>query len=1314
MADDLDAYYSLENDIDCTASATWNSGAGFAPIMEFTGTFDGQNYTIDHFAMNRPGSGYGFGIFGTTSGATIKNFAMTNVDVVANDWVGAVAGRIIDSTVENIQVQGDVLGGLGVGGVIGIADWGVNEMSKVSMVGTVTDTTAWGGGVIGYAVNMNIDSVYFNGTMTGTNTSGGITGNFVANGSNTATLSNCYAVGTLNDQNFKSGLVGNLGEFESGAVNVVNCFTVMTGDNPVAGLFARRDGTNITVTNSYFDQTAAGTTFCGADGAQAGCTAVNTDGTDSHHFESLSVEPIQSWTLDGNWDISDGGYPFLVQTVVEPYDAIVAPSAVTNLTIDPGDDQFSADWDLPSDNGGSPVTDYDFQFKPHDDAEWNVINHPVTGASEMLNFVDLRIDNGSFYDFRVAATNAAGTGPYVSVDNFMVGDTPGVPVNVALVNDVENAAIDVSWEAPSTDGGLALTGYHVVTRNAGDDSLVEDAALDASTLSHRIEGLAYRSFYDISVYATNAAGSGSSADSTSYFFADIAYTITTCEQLQNMGDDLEGDFVLANDIDCSDTITWNEGAGFRPIENFSGTLNGQNHKITDLLIDASSGPVGIFASTDDATLSNLELSGFSITALISETNTGLLIGEAAGNLTLNNVIAGGSLHCSAVCGGVVGSIQSDGVVSLTGIESTVELWGDEEQTGYAPIFVSGGVVGDVQMIDSGTFALDSSVSEASINTISEMSFATGGFIGDLYSAGSDATVDIVDNHYLAGTAFGGIISGGLVGYVSLGDGVTALIDQNTIDQDVSVGAFEYSGGAIGQIETSNTDESEGLVISNIASSAAILGVERGAGLVATIDSPATPFAVIESSYSDSQSFGALNLFGGLAAVAEGTTLRDVYFAGDFEANGIGGGLIAQANDVLVTNGYAAGSLAVGGTSVGGIIGVAAGTTSINDSFSATELISDGGTLSGSIIGEITNIPDAATFMANVYNDENVTTLENCAYYLNESEEPVAMNTGCYNVDTPEVPDETYFYNSANEPFDAWDFDEIWRTHTSTYPTFQLFDGEPEVVTYTVNIASGTHGTTSPQGAIEVEEGEDLLVTVSPDDGYVVAEVLVDEESVELADGGYTFSDVSSDHTFSVTFKAQETVGEGDDSNSGPVTTTTRSSNTVNSIASTVDTEEETETKILLNDFANYFGEGVLLDLEVNDVIYFMVNGEEHSATVKEIGDGYIVLTLASTPHDVTIALGQSSQSDVTGDEQADIAVTYVSVVDNKATLKFRQLALTDDAPAVSTPRAVPSQQNATATQEKAFNWQWIVIAVVVVLGIVVIVVFKRKSIEKKR
>ena len=92
----------------------------------------------------------------------------------------------------------------------------------------------------------------------------------------------------------------------------------------------------------------------------------------------------------------------------------------------------------------------------------------------------------------------------------------------------------------------------------------------------------------------------------------------------------------------------------------------------------------------------------------------------------------------------------------------------------------------------------------------------------------------------------------------------------------------------------------------------------------------------------------------------------------------------------------------------------------------------------------------------------------------------------------------------------------------------------DVPTHTIHVDVGTGGTVSPAGDINgnitVEDGDDVVFTVKADSNYAVSTVTVDGEAVTLFDGTYTFTDVISDHTISVTF---EYVGSGEDPDDDP-------------------------------------------------------------------------------------------------------------------------------------------------------------------------------------
>jgi uncharacterized protein YjiK len=85
-------------------------------------------------------------------------------------------------------------------------------------------------------------------------------------------------------------------------------------------------------------------------------------------------------------------------------------------------------------------------------------------------------------------------------------------------------------------------------------------------------------------------------------------SISTCEELQNIG--LNENYKLVNDIDCSDTINWNNGLGFDPIGKvgeFNGKLEGNGYHIYDLYIKRpSENYVGLFGR-NNGEIRNLKL-----------------------------------------------------------------------------------------------------------------------------------------------------------------------------------------------------------------------------------------------------------------------------------------------------------------------------------------------------------------------------------------------------------------------------------------------------------------------------------------------------------------------------------------------------------------------------------------------------------------------------------------------------------------------------------------------------------------------------------
>ncbi len=113
-------------------------------------------------------------------------------------------------------------------------------------------------------------------------------------------------------------------------------------------------------------------------------------------------------------------------------------------------------------------------------------------------------------------------------------------------------------------------------------------------------------------------------------------------------------------------------------------------------------------------------------------------------------------------------------------------------------------------------------------------------------------------------------------------------------------------------------------------------------------------------------------------------------------------------------------------------------------------------------------------------------------------------------------------------------------------------------------------------------------------------------------------------------------------------------------ASNVVVSEPEPTKIILNDFTEYTdsqSKGKTLNLTVNQVIYFSVDGGEHSVTIKDISDdGYVTFVLASTPRTERLKVGETGRYDVNDDGSNDVEVSVLGVNGKHVGMAFKQLA----------------------------------------------------------
>jgi len=209
--------------------------------------------------------------------------------------------------------------------------------------------------------------------------------------------------------------------------------------------------------------------------------------------------------------------------------------------------------------------------------------------------------------------------------------------------------------------------------------------------------------------------------------------VTNCQDLQNINNNLAGFYQLTNDIDCSDTKTWNNGFGFIPIglnvsigtssPDFTGTLDGSGHSINNLYINASNvgigtsspvsigteSPLGMISSATGATIRNLNVQNASIQG-DTYGNASILAGQLTNSLVQNVQVQGSIIAGTYATSGGITAVLNNSQIILS--SANVNLTGG--------IYETGGLAG---------IALASTIDQSSSSGVINSNANTGGLVG---------------------------------------------------------------------------------------------------------------------------------------------------------------------------------------------------------------------------------------------------------------------------------------------------------------------------------------------------------------------------------------------------------------------------------------------------------------------------------------------------------------------------------------------------------------------------------------------------------
>ena len=241
---------------------------------------------------------------------------------------------------------------------------------------------------------------------------------------------------------------------------------------------------------------------------------VESDTMRSYTVTGLSNDRTYGFRVRGTNSVGGGAASDEAQATPEAG----APGAPTNLRPTAGDGEVALSWTAPSDNGGEPITEYQYRYddEPLTAAAGDWIATGGTGTTATV----YGLMNGTTYYFKVRAVNDLGCDEPDEPDgcgqeSLEVSATPfGKPVTeVVLANLMsdKDSRVELTWTtAPVTPYPTdKLSGFQYRQKAGGGyGSWIDIRNSDAMDRDHFVTGLMNGTTYTFQVRAVNSSGGG--------------------------------------------------------------------------------------------------------------------------------------------------------------------------------------------------------------------------------------------------------------------------------------------------------------------------------------------------------------------------------------------------------------------------------------------------------------------------------------------------------------------------------------------------------------------------------------------------------------------------------------------------------------------------------------------------------------------------------------------------------------------------------------------------------------------------------------
>ena len=266
----------------------------------------------------------------------------------------------------------------------------------------------------------------------------------------TTTALTCTISGLTNGQQFTVAVVATNSGGDSAESNTRTATPATTPTAPAnvtATAAANRD-----VTISWDAADDGGSAITGYQVSGTGGKAFTTTGTSvtTSAYADWPASTLVSFTVTatnilGTSPASPASTPLTIPAA--------APS-VPNLTdAVRGNESVAGTWTAPASSGGDTAVSYTLTAAPGG----------ASCTTTALSCTIVGLTNGSQYTLTVAATNSGGTSPESNSKTATPATVPAAPAAPQVT--VSGSDLNVTWTAPASDGGAAVTGYTATARS---------------------------------------------------------------------------------------------------------------------------------------------------------------------------------------------------------------------------------------------------------------------------------------------------------------------------------------------------------------------------------------------------------------------------------------------------------------------------------------------------------------------------------------------------------------------------------------------------------------------------------------------------------------------------------------------------------------------------------------------------------------------------------------------------------------------------------------------------------------------------------